>query len=61
MFGNGAWILNTQGVNMLLNIYFGVIVNASIGVAAQVNNIILMFVNNFMTALTPQIRSLCCR
>lgn len=55
MFGNGAWILNTQGVNMLLNIYFGVIVNASIGIAAQVNNIILMFVNNFMTALAPQI------
>ena len=55
MFGNGAWILNTQGVNMLLNIYFGVIVNAARGVADQVNNIILMFVNNFMMALNPQI------
>ena len=55
MFGNGAWILNTQGVNMLLNIYFGVIVNAARGIADQVNNIILMFVNNFMMALNPQI------
>ena len=55
MFGNGAWILNTQGVNMLLNIYYGVIVNAARGIADQVNNIILMFVNNFMMALNPQI------
>lgn len=73
MFGNGAFILNTQGINMLLNIYFGVVINAARGIADQVNNIILMFVANFMTAINPQITksyasgdtkyafSLCCK
>lgn len=53
--GNGAGILNTQGINMLMNIFFGVVVNAARGIADQVNNIVQMFVNNFMTALNPQI------
>ena len=40
---------------MLMNIFFGVVVNAARGVAVQVNGIIQGFVNNFMTALSPQI------
>lgn len=55
LFGQTAWILNTQGVNMLMNIYFGVIVNAARGVAGQVNGVLQGFVNNFMMALNPQI------
>ena len=55
MFAQTAWILNTQGVNMLMNIFFGVVVNAARGVAVQVNGIIQSFVNNFMMALNPQI------
>ena len=57
-FGNTAWLLNTQGVNMLMNIFFGVITNAARGVAAQVNHIIQQFVENFMMALKPQITKL---
>lgn len=53
--GNGAYILNTQGVNMVMNVFFGVIVNASRGIANQVNGAVQQFVNNFMTALGPQI------
>lgn len=54
-FAQTAWILNTQGVNMLMNLFFGVVVNAARGIAVQVNGIINQFVSNFMTALNPQI------
>ena len=55
LFAQTAWILNTQGINMLMNIFFGVVVNAARGVAVQVNGIIQNFANNFMMALNPQI------
>ena len=54
-FGNAAYLFNTQGVNMLMNIFFGVAVNAARGVAAQVDTAVKMFVGNFMTAVNPQI------
>jgi O-antigen/teichoic acid export membrane protein len=53
--GDGAWILNTQGVNILINLYFGVTLNAARGVATTVDNMIQQFVRNFMVALNPQI------
>lgn len=55
ILSNGAYMLNTQGVNMVMNVFFGVVANAARGVANQVNNTIQHFVNNFMMALTPQI------
>lgn len=55
IFGCGAVALQGQGVNILLNIFFGTVVNAARGIAFQVNNIILQFVNNFQTAVNPQI------
>ena len=55
LFGHGAWMLETQGTNLLVNMFFGVQLNAARGIAVSVNNIIQQFVNNFMTALTPQI------
>lgn len=53
--GNGAYMLNTQGVNILMNMYFGVAVNAARGVATQVDAAMKQFVNNFTTAVNPQI------
>lgn len=55
IFGCGAVALQGQGVNILLNMFFGTIVNAARGIAFQVNSIILQFVNNFQTAVNPQI------
>ena len=55
LIGNSAYLLNTQGVNLLSNIFFGVIVNASRGIATQVEHAISMFVNNFSMAINPQI------
>ena len=54
-FNNSAFILNNQGVNMLMNVYFGVVVNAARGIAVQVENSVLQFVNSFTTAINPQI------
>ncbi len=55
MWGNIAWILFTQGINILLNIFFGPVVNAARGVAVQVQGTIMQFSGNFQTAINPQI------
>lgn len=54
-----ASVLSNQGVNILLNIFFGVTLNAARGIANQVNHAILKFVGDFMTALRPQITKTC--
>lgn len=54
-FGSGAYVLNTQGVNLIVNIFFGVTVNAARGIASQVEGIVKQFVSNFLTAVNPQI------
>ena len=53
--GQGAYMLNTQGVNMLMNVFFGVVFNAARGIASQVNHAVQSFVSSFTTALKPQI------
>ncbi len=55
MFGNLASVLFGQGLNMLLNVFFGPVVNAARALSVQVQNAILQFVNNFQMALNPQI------
>lgn len=53
--GASAGILRDQGVNVIINLFCGPIVNAARGIAIQVNNAVQGFVSNFMTALNPQI------
>lgn len=53
--GTSAYLLNTQGVNILSNIFFGVTVNAARGIAGQAETGVRQFVGNFTTALNPQI------
>lgn len=55
LFGNLAGVGFTQGLNMLLNIFFGPVVNAANGIANQVNGAIVSFIGNFQVALNPQI------
>lgn len=55
MLGEIAWILTGQGVNILLNIFFGPIVNAARGIAYQVEGAVMKFVQNFQVAMNPQI------
>lgn len=54
-FGQGAYMMNNQGVNIVINLFFGVTVNAARGIASQVNSAANQFVTNFMMALNPQI------
>ena len=53
--GSSSFVLMNQGVNILLNLFYGVNVNAAQGISSQVQNAVGGFVNNFMTALNPQI------
>lgn len=53
--GNLQVVLKNQGINMLINVFFGPAVNAANAIAYQVNNAIYNFSNNFTTALIPSI------
>jgi O-antigen/teichoic acid export membrane protein len=55
LLGSSATMLKNQGINILINIFFGPIVNAANAIAYQVNSALISFSNNFMTALKPQI------
>lgn len=53
--GCTAGLLKEQGVNLLLNLFVGPVLNAARGIALSVNTAVGSFVGNFMTALSPQI------
>lgn len=55
LLGNFAWIMLTEGANILLNLFFGPMVNAAQAIAVQVNSAVTGFVNNFRTAVNPQV------
>lgn len=55
LFGNLAAALFGQGLNLLLNIFFGPLVNAARGIAVQVQMAVAQFSLNFQTAINPQI------
>lgn len=55
LIGSMASTLRNQGSNILLNMFFGPVVNAARGVAMQVDTAVEHFVTNFQTASNPQI------
>lgn len=63
MFSFSAWDVvgslavlgQMQGVNIIMNLFCGTIVNAAYGIATTVNNIINTFAANIITAASPQI------
>lgn len=63
MFSFGGWTLLTgvssmfksQGVNIMLNMFFGTVVNAAYGVARQLEGTVRAFSKNFLFAIYPQI------
>lgn len=58
LFAGIANVASNTGLNMLLNVFWGVAVNAAVGIANQVSNAMYAFVSNFQTAFTPQITKL---
>lgn len=55
LFENLSFVSLDQGVNILINLFFGPTVNAARGVAYQVKAQIVSFVGNFQIAASPQI------
>lgn len=55
LVGNLSVVGYTQGINLLLNIFFGPAINAARGIAVQVQNAVYGFVRSFQTAVNPQI------
>lgn len=54
-YGNMSVMLRTQGVAMLLNMFFGPVLNAAAGIAGQVQAAVMAFASNVFTAARPQI------
>lgn len=55
LYGNFAGVASTQGINVLLNMFGGPILNAARGIAVQVQTAVTQFATNFQVALNPQI------
>ena len=55
MNGNLAVMGYTRGLNILLNMFFGPVVNAARGIAVQVQTVLQNFCVNFQMALNPQL------
>lgn len=55
LYGTMCMIVNVQGLNMLINIFFGPVLNASWSIANQVQTGVLSFTGSFMMAVYPQI------
>ena len=55
LFGSFAYMMRDHGINLLLNAFFGPVVNAAKGVTNQVNGALQGFANNIITPARPQI------
>ncbi len=54
LFGSFGIVMRDQGMNMILNVFFGTVVNAARGVAFQVMGACKSFITNITTAARPQ-------
>ena len=55
LFGSAAVISAKQGINLVLNFFCGVGLNAAAGIANHVTSAMYGFISNFQTAFNPQI------
>lgn len=55
LLGSGALMASNQGISMLLNVSYNILVNTALGIANQVNTAASTLVSNFQTAFMPQI------
>ncbi len=55
LYGNASNMARTQGVNMLVNMFFGAAANAAVGVASTVQAVLMQFSVNISTAVRPQV------
>nr|WP_291062640.1 MULTISPECIES: MATE family efflux transporter [unclassified Empedobacter] len=55
LFGNVAAVAKGQGINLVLNLFFGTVINAAYGITNQVVSAVNMFAINLQMAFNPQI------
>lgn len=55
IFGSLSGVMKEQGINLVLNLFFGPVVNAARGVAHQVNGGLQSFVSNLTIPVRPQV------
>lgn len=55
LFGSASGIVKSQGINILLNIFFGPAINGARAIVYQIETAIYQFFANFYTAVRPQI------
>ena len=55
IIGNVGYVCNSQGINMIMNLFFGTVMNAARGISFQVHSLVTQFVNNFQIAVKPQV------
>uniref|UniRef100_A0AB33IX33 Oligosaccharide flippase family protein n=1 Tax=Prevotella sp. GTC17253 TaxID=3236793 RepID=A0AB33IX33_9BACT len=55
LFNSASLTISQQGFNIILNSFFGTIINAAVGVAGQVQAILYSFIGNISSAFNPQI------
>lgn len=55
LLGTLAQTFKTQGINIVLNMFFGPVVNAARGVASQVLHAVNQFIQSFQTSFRPQL------
>ncbi len=55
LLGDFSFFSSTQGINILMNLYFGPVLNAARAISEQVNQAINSFSSNFMLAVRPSI------
>lgn len=58
MTGGISTIFSNQGIMILLNVFFGPIVNAAMAVSSQVQSGVSVLCSNFQTAIAPQLTKL---
>lgn len=55
LYGNMCVTGRTQGINIILNLFFGALLNAANGIAAQINTAVMQLSSNVISAFRPQI------
>lgn len=55
LYGNASNIARNQGVNILVNMFFGLVANAAVSIAFTVQTIVMQFTTGVTVAVRPQI------
>lgn len=53
--GASSYVLKEQGVNVVINLFYGVVMNTARGVSSQVSAVLSQFSNSIGQAISPQI------